>query len=65
MFYISKSICFSGVFLVSGIYDLQPILSTYVNEPLKMTESVCRVWLEIFDMIVLDYVCTVVQNGLF
>ncbi|XP_016359695.1 kynurenine formamidase [Sinocyclocheilus anshuiensis] len=29
-----------GVFLVSGIYDLQPILSTYVNEPLKMTEEV-------------------------
>ncbi|XP_043107789.1 kynurenine formamidase isoform X2 [Puntigrus tetrazona] len=25
-----------GAFLVSGIYDLQPILSTYVNEPLKM-----------------------------
>lgn len=29
-----------GAFLVSGIYDLQPILSTYVNEPLKMTEEV-------------------------
>ncbi|XP_051957662.1 kynurenine formamidase [Xyrauchen texanus] len=29
-----------GAFLVSGIYDLQPILSTYVNEPLKMTEDV-------------------------
>ncbi|XP_042622931.1 kynurenine formamidase-like [Cyprinus carpio] len=28
-----------GAFLVSGVYDLQPILSTYVNEPLKMTES--------------------------
>ncbi|KAA8595167.1 hypothetical protein FQN60_012302 [Etheostoma spectabile] len=27
-----------GAFLVSGIYDLLPILSTYVNEPLKMTE---------------------------
>ncbi|KAI2658929.1 Kynurenine formamidase [Labeo rohita] len=29
-----------GALLVSGIYDLQPILSTYVNEPLKMTEEV-------------------------
>lgn len=29
-----------GAFLVSGIYDLQPILSTYVNEPLKMNEDV-------------------------
>ncbi|KAJ8001569.1 hypothetical protein DPEC_G00170840 [Dallia pectoralis] len=29
-----------GAFLVSGIYDLQPILSTYVNEPLKMTVEV-------------------------
>ncbi|XP_043107788.1 kynurenine formamidase isoform X1 [Puntigrus tetrazona] len=29
-----------GAFLVSGIYDLQPILSTYVNEPLKMSEEV-------------------------
>ncbi|KAI1884377.1 hypothetical protein AGOR_G00225780 [Albula goreensis] len=29
-----------GAFLVSGIYDLLPILSTYVNEPLKMTEDV-------------------------
>ncbi|KAK9966975.1 hypothetical protein ABG768_004050 [Culter alburnus] len=29
-----------GAFLVSGIYDLQPILSTYVNEPLKMNEEV-------------------------
>uniref|UniRef100_A0A671TNC4 Arylformamidase n=1 Tax=Sparus aurata TaxID=8175 RepID=A0A671TNC4_SPAAU len=29
-----------GAFLVSGIYDLLPILSTYVNEPLKMTEYV-------------------------
>ncbi|KAJ8251464.1 hypothetical protein GJAV_G00221630 [Gymnothorax javanicus] len=31
-----------GAFLVSGIYDLLPILSTYVNEPLKMTEEVVR-----------------------
>lgn len=30
----------SGAFLVSGIYDILPILSTYVNEPLKMTEYV-------------------------
>ncbi|XP_008408445.1 kynurenine formamidase isoform X1 [Poecilia reticulata] len=29
-----------GAFLVSGIYDLLPILSTYINEPLKMTEEV-------------------------
>lgn len=29
-----------GAFLVSGIYDLLPILSTYVNEPLKMTEEI-------------------------
>uniref|UniRef100_A0A672Y252 Alpha/beta hydrolase fold-3 domain-containing protein n=1 Tax=Sphaeramia orbicularis TaxID=375764 RepID=A0A672Y252_9TELE len=29
-----------GAFLISGIYDLLPILSTYVNEPLKMTEEV-------------------------
>nr|XP_046261713.1 kynurenine formamidase isoform X1 [Scatophagus argus] len=31
---------FKGAFLVSGIYDILPILSTYVNEPLKMTEEV-------------------------
>ncbi|XP_070965637.1 kynurenine formamidase isoform X1 [Oncorhynchus clarkii lewisi] len=31
-----------GAFLVSGIYDLLPILSTYVNEPLKMTEGQLR-----------------------
>ncbi|KAK7118963.1 hypothetical protein R3I94_020969 [Phoxinus phoxinus] len=29
-----------GALLVSGVYDLQPILSTYVNEPLKMTGEV-------------------------
>lgn len=29
-----------GAFLVSGIYDLLPIVPTYVNEPLKMTEEV-------------------------
>lgn len=29
-----------GAFLVSGIYDLLPIMSTYVNEPLKMTEEI-------------------------
>ncbi|GAA6100775.1 kynurenine formamidase isoform X1 [Tachysurus ichikawai] len=29
-----------GAFLVSGIYDLLPIMSTYVNKPLKMTEEV-------------------------
>lgn len=32
--------CPVGALLVSGIYDLLPILSTYVNEPLKMTEYV-------------------------
>lgn len=31
-----------GAFLVSGIYDLLPIVSTYVNEPLKMTEEVAK-----------------------
>lgn len=30
--------CPAGALLVSGIYDLLPILSTYVNDPLKMTE---------------------------
>ncbi|XP_056097744.1 kynurenine formamidase [Rhinichthys klamathensis goyatoka] len=29
-----------GAVLVSGVYDLQPILATYVNEPLKMNEEV-------------------------
>ncbi|XP_068607254.1 kynurenine formamidase [Brachionichthys hirsutus] len=29
-----------GAFLISGIYDLLPVLSTYINEPLKMTEEV-------------------------
>ncbi|XP_031430774.1 kynurenine formamidase [Clupea harengus] len=29
-----------GAFLVSGIYDIVPIISTYVNEPLKMTKEV-------------------------
>ncbi|TRY82685.1 hypothetical protein DNTS_032609 [Danionella cerebrum] len=29
-----------GAFLVSGIYDLQPILNTYVNEPLQMNQEV-------------------------
>ncbi|KAG7485208.1 kynurenine formamidase [Solea senegalensis] len=29
-----------GAFLVSGLYDLLPIQSTYINEPLKMTEEV-------------------------
>ncbi|KAK1163758.1 kynurenine formamidase isoform X1 [Acipenser oxyrinchus oxyrinchus] len=28
-----------GAVLVSGIYDLLPIISTYVNDPLKMTEE--------------------------
>lgn len=36
--YFPHSVSTSGAFLVSGIYDLLPILSTYVNEPLKMTE---------------------------
>nr|XP_015211744.1 PREDICTED: kynurenine formamidase isoform X2 [Lepisosteus oculatus]XP_015211745.1 PREDICTED: kynurenine formamidase isoform X2 [Lepisosteus oculatus] len=29
-----------GAFLVSGVYDLVPLMSTYVNDPLKMTEDV-------------------------
>ncbi|XP_060796445.1 kynurenine formamidase [Neoarius graeffei] len=29
-----------GAFLVSGIYDLLPILPTYLNNPLKMTKEV-------------------------
>ncbi|XP_013420254.1 kynurenine formamidase isoform X2 [Lingula anatina] len=28
-----------GVFLVSGIFDLRPLVATYVNEPLKMTDE--------------------------
>ncbi|MBN3307607.1 KFA formamidase, partial [Amia calva] len=28
-----------GAFLVSGVYDLLPIISTYVNDPLKMTKE--------------------------
>lgn len=39
--YINKwffLVCPAGALLVSGIYDLLPILSTYVNDPLKMTE---------------------------
>ncbi|XP_034044649.1 kynurenine formamidase isoform X2 [Thalassophryne amazonica] len=31
---------FKGALLVSGVFDLQPILSTYINEPLKMTQEV-------------------------
>ncbi|KAI5101289.1 kynurenine formamidase isoform X1, partial [Silurus meridionalis] len=37
---IQNSVSLSGALLVSGIYNLLPILSTYVNEPLKMTEEV-------------------------
>ncbi|KAI5616635.1 kynurenine formamidase isoform X1, partial [Silurus asotus] len=37
---IENSVSLSGALLVSGIYNLLPILSTYVNEPLKMTEEV-------------------------
>lgn len=28
-----------GAILVSGIYDLRPLINTYVNDPLKMTEE--------------------------
>ncbi|XP_078687268.1 kynurenine formamidase-like [Branchiostoma floridae x Branchiostoma belcheri] len=28
-----------GAFLVSGVYDVTPLVKTYVNEPLKMTEE--------------------------
>ena len=36
---ISRSLQFQGVFLISGVYDLKPLLSTYVNDPLKMSEE--------------------------
>ena len=28
----------SGGVLVSGVYDLTPLVNTYVNDPLKMTQ---------------------------
>ncbi|CAH1271348.1 AFMID [Branchiostoma lanceolatum] len=31
-----------GAFLVSGVFDLTPLVKTYVNEPLKMTEEDAR-----------------------
>ncbi|XP_035683243.1 kynurenine formamidase-like isoform X2 [Branchiostoma floridae] len=31
-----------GAFLVSGVYDVTPLVKTYVNEPLKMTEEDAR-----------------------
>uniref|UniRef100_A0A8C6ZC68 Arylformamidase n=1 Tax=Nothoprocta perdicaria TaxID=30464 RepID=A0A8C6ZC68_NOTPE len=31
-----------GTMLVSGIYDLEPLLNTYVNEELKMSQEVAR-----------------------
>jgi len=33
---------FGGFFLISGVYDLIPIVSTYVNEPLRMTTSIAK-----------------------
>lgn len=36
----TTSPCIKGAFLVSGIYDLEPIVSTYVNDPIKMTKDI-------------------------
>jgi arylformamidase len=33
---------FGGFFLISGIFDLVPFVSTYVNKPLGMTESIAK-----------------------
>ena len=33
---------FGGFFLISGVFDLVPLVSTYINNPLGMTESVAR-----------------------
>ncbi|CAF0960396.1 unnamed protein product [Didymodactylos carnosus] len=30
---------FGGFFLISGVYDLQPLVDTYINEPLRMTNE--------------------------
>ena len=39
IFMFSRSLQFQGVFLISGVYDLKPLLGTYVNDPLKMSEE--------------------------
>jgi arylformamidase len=33
---------FGGFFLISGVFDLVPLVSTYINEPLGMTESIAK-----------------------
>jgi len=33
---------FGGFFLISGVYDLIPLVSTYVNQPLGMTVSIAK-----------------------
>jgi arylformamidase len=33
---------FGGFFLISGVFDLIPLVSTYVNKPLGMTTSIAR-----------------------
>lgn len=33
---------FGGFFLVSGVFDLVPLVSTYVNDPISMTESTAK-----------------------
>lgn len=37
-----------GAFLVSGVYDLQPIRLSSVNAPLQLTEKVLNFFLVIF-----------------
>lgn len=33
---------FGGIFLVSGVFDLVPLVSTYVNDPIGMTETTAK-----------------------
>jgi len=33
---------FGGFFLISGVYDLVPLVSTYVNDPLRMTTTIAK-----------------------
>lgn len=39
LYSIGYTIAPKGAILVSGIYDLRPLINTYVNDPLKMTEE--------------------------
>lgn len=34
---------FTGALLISGIYDLRPLVPSPINDPLKMTEYVLHV----------------------